>query len=163
MKILFQVRLVLYIIYIVHNLSHTDEVQDPLTEALGTYIRIMHHPHSGITEDLIIPLVNNESADLTNFTYDHGDPRAQSWSGNNVPWLPFRTREDFEYTSTAVRGVLRSELVDEQLYGIHHGWAQNPKITLRNSADMKAALAAARQDGVQVHLFVFIEVRLLTL
>lgn len=65
-----------------------------------------------------------------------------------MPWLPFRTRQDFEYTSSAVRGVIPSKVVDEQLHGMHNGWSEKSRITLRNSADMKAVLAAAREKYV---------------
>ena len=105
-----------------------------------TFIRIVHHPHSEIANDLIIPLVHNGSA---NPAPDHSDPRTQNSSTNIIPWLPFQTQQDFEYTSSAVRGVIPSKIIDEQLYGMHHGWSKKSRITLCNSADMKAVLATA--------------------
>lgn len=77
-----------------------------------------------------------------------------------MPWLPFRTRQDFEYTSTAVRGVIPRKIVDEQLKGQHNGWSDASRITLRNSADMMQTLAAAR-EGLGVPVLTSVRVLLL--
>jgi hypothetical protein len=67
------------------------------------------------------------------------------------PWAPFRTLADFEYTETAVKGLLSKDLVDKQLAGFHGKWAiGGSHLTLRTYKDMQDSLAKAREYGVQV-------------
>lgn len=67
------------------------------------------------------------------------------------PWAPFRTLADFEYTETAVKGLLSEELVNKQLAGFNAGWCiGGSHLTLRTYKDMQEVLAKARQYGVQV-------------
>lgn len=127
------------------NLDGVDE-QQPSTEELSTFIRIVHHPHSGIDQDEIIPLVESASS-----IEPPNHSMSRKWTSEAVPWLPFRTRQDFEYTSTAIRGAIPRKIVDEQLRGQHNGWSEDTNITLRNSEDMMQTLAAAREGlGVPV-------------
>ena len=115
----------------------------------STFIRIIHHPHSSIDQDKIIPLVKSALGLSSETGIDISE--SPKWTGGAVPWLPFRTRQDFEYTSTAVRGIIPRKIIDEQLHGQHNGWSDNSKITLRNSADMLWTLVAAREGlGVPV-------------
>lgn len=67
------------------------------------------------------------------------------------PWAPFRTLADFEYTETAVKGLLSKDLVDKQLAGFHGKWCIGEShLTLRTYKDMQDSLAFAREYGVQV-------------
>jgi hypothetical protein len=69
----------------------------------------------------------------------------------NRPWAPFRTRTDFEYTETAVKGLLSKDLVDKQLAGFHGKWSiGGSHLTLHTYKDMQDSLAKAREYGVQV-------------
>ena len=67
------------------------------------------------------------------------------------PWAPFRTLADFEYTETAVKGLLSKNLVDKQLAGFNGKWSiGGSHLTLRTYKDMQEYLAKAREYGVQV-------------
>jgi hypothetical protein len=67
------------------------------------------------------------------------------------PWAPFRTLADFEYTETAVTGLLSEEVVNKQLAGFNKGWAiGGSRLTINNYKDMQGSLALAREYGVQV-------------
>ena len=107
----------------------------------STFIRIVHHPHSGIDQDKIIPLVESALGLSPGTGIDNS--AFLKWTGDAVPWLPFRTHQDFKYTLTAVRGIIPRKIIDEQLHGQHNGWSDSSKITLRNSVDMLQTLAAA--------------------
>jgi hypothetical protein len=67
------------------------------------------------------------------------------------PFAPFRTLADFEYTETAVQGLLPRHLIDKQLAGICGLWCPSgSNLTIKNYADMKKSLDAAREYGVRV-------------
>ena len=67
------------------------------------------------------------------------------------PWAPFRSLADFEYTETAVKGLLSKDLVDKQLVGFHGKWSiGGTHLTLRNYNDMRDSLEKAREYGVKV-------------
>jgi hypothetical protein len=104
------------------------------------YIKILHHPHSGLKEPDVVPL----QGDHNRVVEDHpSEPQATL-----KPWAPFRSRADFEYTETAVQGLLNEDVVNKQLYGLHNGWAETSSISLHSYADMERSLAAARQCGI---------------
>ena len=67
------------------------------------------------TEPTIIPLegglvVENTPDKASTFIQDAG----------KKPWAPFRTRADFKYTETAIKGLLGKNIVDAQLQGINN-------------------------------------------
>jgi hypothetical protein len=111
-----------------------------------TYIKILPHPHSTNTDEIIIPVDCGEAAlDATQ------KPTETVLDPIPKPWAPFRTRADFEYTETAVQGLLSKGLVDRQLSGITKCWSvSGSHLTIRNYADMERSLEAARQYGVPV-------------
>jgi len=122
----------------------SNNVNAPLADT--TYIKIIHHPHSGITKPTIIPLEGNPIDD------DSVIPSVFVPQPVEKPWAPFRTRPDFEYAESVVRSRMNNKMIDAQLYGMHHGWAQGSNITFRNYADMEKSLRAARFCVVQVSL-----------
>lgn len=70
---------------------------------------------------------------------------------NPQPWAPFKNLADFEYTETAVLGLLPKWLVDKQLAGFNSNWAiEGSRLTIKNYADMDKALLKARKYFVQV-------------
>jgi hypothetical protein len=101
------------------------------------------HPHSGVKET-IIPLEHLDSA-INEIPDTVLLPQIRS-----KPWAPFRSREDFEYTETAVTGLLSKDIVNKQLFGMRNRWAKSTRITLRSHSDMEKSLTAARQYGVKV-------------
>ena len=115
-----------------------------------TYIKIIPHPHSVNTDITIIPLsIENGNAGspgpvsqmATAFT-----PTPQS-----RPWAPFWTLADFEYTETAVKGLLSEDLVNRQLVGFNEAWSiGGSHLTIHNYKDMQKSLAVARGFGIQV-------------
>jgi hypothetical protein len=118
------------------------ELPGPVTTPLS--IKIIHHPDSGVNEPTVIPL---ESQDAVPYEPEHRVFMDQPYS---KPWAPFRSREDFEYAETAIKGLLNKDTVNRQLLGLQGRWAESTKITFRSYADMEKSLAAARQYGVQV-------------
>ena len=77
------------------------------------------------------------------------------------PWAPFNTLADFEYTETAVKGLLSEDLVNRQLAGFNERWSiGGSHLTLRSYKDMQESLAKAREYGVQVSHIVLIVFKL---
>jgi hypothetical protein len=73
------------------------------------------------------------------------------------PWAPFKTLADFEYTETAVKGLLSKDLVNKQLAGFNEGWSiGGSRLTIHNYKDMQRSLAKAREYGIQVLLLAFL-------
>lgn len=108
-----------------------------LPETPSKFIKIINHPHStsGASDPIIIPLdgtLGNNLHALISL------PRIEE-----KPWAPFRTWADFEYTETAVLGLLSKDIVNKQLFS-------NSLITLRSYTDMEQSLEAARAYGVPV-------------
>lgn len=66
------------------------------------------------------------------------------------PWAPFVNLADFEYTETAVNGLLSKKIVDRQLAGFNSTWAIGSHLSIRNSKDMEASLAMACNYIVKV-------------
>jgi len=114
----------------------------PPAETPSKIIKIINHPHSGISDPTIIPLEGTTSIDSQASLF------LSQTEGR--PWAPFRTRADFEYTETAVLGLLSKDIVNKQLYGIKNSWSSHSSITLRSHADMERSLQAARTYGVPV-------------
>ena len=71
------------------------------------------------------------------------------------PWAPFLSLADFEYTETAVNGLLSKKTVDKQLSGFNSRWAIGSHLSIQNSKDMEAALAMACEYIVKVSVLVF--------
>ena len=68
------------------------------------------------------------------------------------PWAPFSSLADFEYTETAVNGLLSKKTVDKQLSGFNSRWAIGSHLSIQNSKDMEAALTMACEYIIQVSL-----------
>jgi hypothetical protein len=115
----------------------------PLAETPSKFIKIINHPHSGISDPTIIPLEGTINID------SQASPTLLSKTGGR-PWAPFRTRADFEYTETAVLGLLNKEIVNKQLNSINNSWSSHSAITFRSATDMEQSLQAARAYGVPV-------------
>jgi hypothetical protein len=109
------------------------------------YIKIIPHPHSS-NPATIIPLTSNDASAM-NFVPNH----------TSRPWAPFKTLADFEYTETAVKGLLSKDLVNKQLAGFNEGWSiGGSRLTIHNYKDMQRSLAKAREYGIQVLLLAFL-------
>ncbi|KAJ7696268.1 hypothetical protein B0H17DRAFT_929612 [Mycena rosella] len=105
-------------------------------------IEIISHPHSGVRNSTIVLL--DPHTPLPERQEKHVLEELQR------PWAPFRTRADFEYTSTAVVGGLSKEIIDSQLCGITGPWSVGGSmLTIKNSAEMAQSLAAAREYLLQ--------------
>ena len=127
-------------------MSDTMQVDVP-SPTPSTFIKIVQHPHSLVTKPTIIPLEGENTKNTSQATPVFMRP------ADDKPWAPFRSRADFEYTETAVKGLLSKHIVDAQLCGINHDWAERSKITFHSHADMEKSLAAARTYGVEVSGF----------
>jgi hypothetical protein len=114
------------------------------------FIKVIQHPHSRVTEPTIIPLDSQTQQDASKQLEGSGFESVPSAK----PWAPFRTRADFEYTATAVKGLLNKDIVNEQLRGMNDNWTSGTNITFRSHADMAKSLTAARTYGVPVSCMV---------
>ena len=108
------------------------------------FIKIIPHPYSIDPTPIIIPLDSSPSPS-NKATSPAFQPRSEPW-----PWAPFQTLADFEYTETAIQGLLSKKLVNKQLAGINSNWAAGSKLSIKNYNDMEQVLAKARKHTVQV-------------
>ncbi len=67
------------------------------------------------------------------------------------PWAPFKSLADFEYTETAILGLLPKWIVNKQLTGLNSNWAEASRITIKNFTEMDKVLSKARKCFVQVN------------
>lgn len=65
-------------------------------------------------------------------------------------WSPFETLADFEYTETAILGLLPKWIIDKQLAGFNSKWAKGSRLTIKTFAEMDNVLTKARKYFVQV-------------
>lgn len=107
------------------------------------YIKIIPHPHSTNPDLTIISLTTQND--------NTGSPFAYVPTPECRPWAPFRTLADFEYTETAVKGLLSEDLVNRQLVGFNEAWSiGGSRLTFHSHKDMQKSLAVARDYGIQV-------------
>ena len=116
------------------------------------YIKIIPHPHSLDTTPIIIPITLSATDHSSYRSSKTSTPLSVPSYPAVPPWAPFNTLADFEYTETAVQGLLSKELVNKQLAGIQGSWAVESRVTLRSYNDMEAALTQARRHYVQVSI-----------
>lgn len=121
-------------------LSVNTEVEGP--NLPDEFIKIIPHPHSLDPAPTIIPFTLSPALNASG-------PIFQPWS-SPWPWAPFRTLADFEYTETAIQGLLSKALVNKQLAGINSRWAVGSNLSIKNYNDMEKALTQARKHTVQV-------------
>ena len=115
------------------------------------YIKIIPHPHSLDSTTVIIPL-SSPMAIPAKATNNILTNRINA----ERPWAPFLTLADFEYTETAVNGLLSKKTVDKQLSGFNSTWAiGGSHLSIQNSKDMEAALAMACEYIVKVSIFMY--------
>jgi len=108
------------------------------------YIKIIPHPHSPILTTKIIALSTSNSAFHSEcLTYYMPLPEPH-------PWAPFENLSDFEYTETAILGLLPKWIVDKQLAGFNSNWAEGSQLTIKNFTEMEKVLSKARKYFVQV-------------
>ena len=109
------------------------------------YIKIIPHPHSPDPTTIIIALssLNSPAArHLEHTTYmPHPEP---------CPWAPFENIADFEYTETAILGLLPRWIINKQLAGLNSSWADRSRLTIKNFTEMDKVLSKARKYFVQV-------------
>lgn len=121
--------------------THQLQAQLPVT-----YLKVVPHPSSLSPHIEIIPISPNPALPSP-------VPSLSSNQHNDImrPYAPFHTLADFEYTETAVIGLLSKDLVDQQLRGINGYWSDgNSHLTLKSYADMKRALEKACEYVIKV-------------
>ncbi|KAF8804428.1 hypothetical protein BYT27DRAFT_7106461 [Phlegmacium glaucopus] len=106
------------------------------------YIKIIPHPHSPNPSTKIIALNTwNPACQSLYPTYmPQPEPR---------PWAPFENLADFEYTETAVLGLLPKWIINKQLTGFNSNWADGSHLTIKNFTEMDKVLSKARKYFVQ--------------
>ncbi|KAJ7868913.1 hypothetical protein B0H14DRAFT_2572077 [Mycena olivaceomarginata] len=83
-----------------------------------------------------------------------GDPTDRKRLDNLIdaarPYTPWCTMSDFEYTETAVQGLLKPKFIDTQLRGMTGPWARgHGDITMKDYCDYRRVLTQARVSGIQ--------------
>ena len=111
------------------------------------FIKIIPHPHSLDPTSIIVPLDSKLLPSLSKATTPVFQPQTKPW-----PWALFQMLADFEYTETAIQGLLSKNLVDKQLAGINSAWVVESRLSIKNYNDMEKVLAKAQKHTVQVHL-----------
>ncbi len=111
------------------------------------YIKIIPHPHSLDPTTIIVPLNTPGSVP--------GKTLAFSTSNIERPWAPFLSLADFEYTETAVNGLLSKKIIDKQLAGFNSTWAIGSHLTIQNSKDMEDVLTMACDYIVKVSTLIY--------
>ena len=111
------------------------------------YIKIIPHPHSPDPTTRIITLNNSESKSASQLASPVYIPQPELH-----PWAPFENLADFEYTETAIKGLLPKWIVDKQLAGINSSWADGSRLTIKSFAAMDERLTRARKHFVQVSI-----------
>jgi hypothetical protein len=67
------------------------------------------------------------------------------------PYAPWTTLSDFQYTETAVQGLLKPKFIDTQLKGMTGSWLRGQgDITLKDYHEYRRVLTQAHLSGVQV-------------
>jgi len=107
------------------------------------YIKIIPHPHSPDPTTKIVALSTLNSA-------FHSECPTYMPQPEPRPWAPFENLADFEYTETAILGLLPKRIVNKQLAGFNSNWAEGSRLTIKNFTDMDKALSKARKYFVQV-------------
>lgn len=110
-----------------------------------SFIRVIHHPHSGNPSTTIIPIDNHDLEQRqikSNKIKDH--------SFQDKPWAPFKTLADFEFTRGMVRQGVNQNFVELLLEGLNGRWCQNSKLSFCSYKDYTHALEMARRTVVQV-------------
>jgi len=102
------------------------------------YIKIIPHPHTHNPSIRIIPLSASEEI-----------PAFQP-KPDICPWAPFKNLADFEYTKTAIKGLLSKKLVNTQLARINSTWAVGSLLSIKSHKDIEEVLSKARKYFVQV-------------
>jgi hypothetical protein len=117
----------------------------------ATYLEIIHHPHSGISEPEYIfrdlPVPEEDLSDDLQTTSRHTKPGAK-------PWAPFRSRADFEFAEIAVQERLKTKTIGTLLGRIKNDWTDpgHTRVTFHDLDDYSQSLAFARKYVVQVCL-----------
>ncbi|KDR66778.1 hypothetical protein GALMADRAFT_147642 [Galerina marginata CBS 339.88] len=106
------------------------------------YIKIIPHPHSPNPTTRIIAL--NANTSLCHSERSNYMPKPDPY-----PWAPFKNLSDFEYTETAIMGLLPKWIVDKQLKGLNSNWADKSHLTIKNFKEMNEVLSRARKYFVQ--------------
>ena len=107
------------------------------------YIKIIPHPHSRDPTPKIIVLNTSNPA-------SHSECPTYMPKPEPHPWAPFENLADFEYTETAIMGLLPKWIVNKQLAGLNSNWAEGSHLTIKNFTEMDNVLSKARKYFVQV-------------
>ena len=117
-----------------------------------TFLEIIHHPHSGISDpefkfrDLPSDCLTTEVPTV-----------ARCLKGS--PWAPFRTRADFEFAETVIQAATHAKTIDRLIKGIRNHWTDpgHSQITFRNVKHFNQSMKAARKFVVQVYFSLFLQ------
>jgi len=110
------------------------------------YIKVIPHPHSPNPTAKIIAL----SATNSISSPPHSNHPIYMPQPEPHPWAPFKNLADFEYTETAILGLLPKWIITKQLAGLNSNWAEGSQLTIKNVTDMERVLSKARKYFVQV-------------
>ncbi|KAF8506447.1 hypothetical protein BU17DRAFT_71281 [Hysterangium stoloniferum] len=112
----------------IHEPYHSNSIEQPTSS--GPYIRVVHHPHSGLPDDFIYR--------------DDNIPSPSTGEALLHPWARFRSRADFEFAQLNVDAGLSAEFTKRMLKGVTGSWVdpEHGKVTFSRLDDYKAGLEA---------------------
>jgi len=106
-------------------------------------IKIEYHPHSGKGTRILSPDEYRESLD------NGSEPTPPS----DEPWLPFCSREDFEFTEFVHDAALNQKQINRLIKLIRTCQKEPSRFTFNNFKDMRAALDDAGKLLTRVTTF----------
>jgi hypothetical protein len=127
----------------------------PEVPATGMYVRIHHHPSSGLPDE-IITLDQYLQTRAAQFPLDHKHLAKESDAGLKLyqkpPWYPFKTAEDFDFAEFAHKCRFSNTDIDEHLRRLKNVWCTGveSKISFNTHGDINSMMEAMRETGVKV-------------
>ncbi|KAJ7204968.1 hypothetical protein GGX14DRAFT_397902 [Mycena pura] len=109
------------------------------------HISIEPHPNDVDAHIEVISLSGASSTQNTHRALPPARDRIRNLLVAARPFAPWATLSDFEYTETAVGGVLSEKVIKAQLRGMTGPWSgPNPNITLKTYHEYRKVLMQAR-------------------
>jgi hypothetical protein len=108
-----------------------------------TYIRIVHHPASGLPEDFLTLAQYRER--IHKMTNPDLDENTQT---NH--WHPFTSEADFDFADFVTKNHFTKPQVDDLLCRHHSKWSKESNVSFRTHRDLDKILKKAVEKSTQV-------------
>lgn len=116
----------------------------------AVYILSVPHPKDSLASAEIISLCHRIRREVDAAESKH----LENLIDAARPYAPWNTLSDFQYTETAVQGLLKPKFINTQLKGMTGSWLGGQgNITMKNYREYRRVLTQSHVSGVQVYLF----------